>query len=116
MTFISILLYGCETWILAKALIERLDIFSRTCNCVMLCIEQSRDHVTNKSLYQLTGQVKLCGTIYERQLKFTVYKTHMPICLQGLHIPIKFCPIFYVPSEKTLEANEIRKMTSNKSL
>ena len=29
---VSILLYGCETWILTEAFTEKLDIFARTCN------------------------------------------------------------------------------------
>ena len=40
--------------------------------------KQSRDHVTNQSLYQLTGQVPLRQTICERQLKFTGHCIRMP--------------------------------------
>ena len=54
---ISILLYGCESWIFTEALIYKLDIFARTCYRIMLGIKQSKDHVTNKNLYQLTGQI-----------------------------------------------------------
>ena len=36
----------------------------------MLGIKQSRDHMTNQNLYQLTRQVPLLETICERQLKF----------------------------------------------
>ena len=46
-------MYGCETWILTEALIEKLDIFARTCHRIMLGIKQSRYRVVNKSLYQL---------------------------------------------------------------
>ena len=44
----------------------------------MLGIKQSRDHVTNQSLYQLTGQVPLRETIRERQLKFIGHCIRMP--------------------------------------
>ena len=44
----------------------------------MLSIKQSRDHVTNQSLYQVTGQVPLHETIRERQLKFTGHCIRMP--------------------------------------
>ena len=37
----------------------------------MLVIKHSRDHVINKSLYQLTDQIQLSETICKRQLKFT---------------------------------------------
>ena len=44
----------------------------------MLGIKKSRDHETNQSLYQLTGQVPLHETIRERQLKFTGHCITMP--------------------------------------
>ena len=37
----SILLYGCEIWMITEALIEKLDIFARTCYRIMLDIKQS---------------------------------------------------------------------------
>ena len=36
------MMYGCETWILTKALIEKLEIYARTCYRIMLSIKQSR--------------------------------------------------------------------------
>ena len=63
----SILLYGCQTWILTEALIEKLEILAR----IMLGIKQSRDHVTNESLIHPTGQALL----RERQLQFTARLT-----------------------------------------
>ena len=68
------LLYGCETWKLTETLIEKLDIYASACFRIMLGIEQSRDQVTNQSLYQLTGQVPLS----ERHLKFTGHCIRMP--------------------------------------
>ena len=56
---ISILLYGCETWIFTEILNDKLDINARICYRIMLGIKQSRDQLTNQSLYQLTGQVAL---------------------------------------------------------
>ena len=53
---ISILLYSCESWILTEALMDKLDISTRTCYRIMLGLKQSRDHVTNESLYHLTSQ------------------------------------------------------------
>ena len=75
---ISILLYGCETWILTEALTEKLDIFARTCYRIMLGIKQSRDHVTNERLYQRVNQVPIREMIRERQLKFTGHCIRMP--------------------------------------
>ena len=131
---ISILLYGCESWILTEALIDRLEIFTRTCYRIMLDIKQSRDHVTNQSLYHLTGQAPLCETIRERQLKFTGHCIRMPTDEPANRFVIYESKIraslrsgaprttylhqissHILPGEKALEANEIRKMAVNKS-
>ena len=81
----------------------------------MLGIKQYRYHVTNQSLYQLTGQVPLRETIRERQLKFTghcnripedkpakrfsIHESSIKSSLrpehQGRHILNKFRPAFY---------------------
>ena len=42
--------------ILTETLIMKLDIYARTYYRIMLGIKQSRDHVTNQNLNQLTGQ------------------------------------------------------------
>ena len=42
-----------------KLEIDKLDIFTRSCYRIMLGIKQSRDHLTNDSLYYLTGQAHL---------------------------------------------------------
>ena len=72
---ISILLYGFELWILMAALIDKLDIFARTCYHIILDIKQSRDHETNESLNHHTGQASLRETIHH--LKFTDHCIHM---------------------------------------
>ena len=114
---ISILLYGCESWILTEALMDKLDIFRRTCYRIMLGIKQSRDHVTNESLYHPTSQVP----VGERKLKFTGHFIRMPTnepanCFviyeskirsslrpeyQGRHISIKFRPIFHLARKRS---------------
>ena len=124
-------MYGFETWILTEALIEKLDIYARTCYRFMLSIKQSRGHVTNQNLYQLTGQVPLGETIRERQLKFIGNCIHMPTDEPVNQFVIKLS--YFRPGaprttylnqisshiiqsvEKALEAREIRKMALNKS-
>ena len=71
---ISKLLYGCQPWILTIALIEKLDIFTKTCFRIMLDNKQSWYHVKNKRIYHVT----LRETIRERHLKFTGICTHIP--------------------------------------
>jgi len=43
---VSILLYGCETWILTDTLKKDLDVFARKCYRMMLGINQKESHTT----------------------------------------------------------------------
>ena len=98
-----------------------------TCYRIMLGIKQSIDHVTNQSLYQLTGQVPL----HERQLKFTghcirmptdeptnrfvIYESRIKSSLRsGAPRTTYLNQILSQSGEKSLE-EEIRKMAVNKS-
>ena len=132
---ISILLYGCETWILTEELIEKPDIYARTRYRIMLGIRQYRDHVTNQSLYQLTGQVPLRETIHKRKLKFTghcirmlkevpadrfvIYESRIKSSLRPREPRTTYLKQIssqiQQSGEKSLEAGEIRKMAVNKS-
>ena len=56
------------------------DIYAKTCYLIMLGIKQSRDHVTNQSLYQLTGQVALQETIRMSLYSHADRRTRQPIC------------------------------------
>ncbi len=67
---LSVLLYGCETWVLTKALVEELDVFARKCYRTMLGIRQADAHTTNEELYRLTKQHPVSVTIRKRQLEF----------------------------------------------
>jgi hypothetical protein len=85
--------------------------------------------VKNQSLYQITGQV----TIRERQLKFTGHCIRMPTDQLTNQFVIYESKIWsslrqgaprttylhqsssHITCEKTLKANEIRKMAVNKS-
>ena len=68
---ISVLLYGCETWVLTEALAKKLDIFARKCYRIMLDIRQAEEHMTNSELYRKTCQIPISQTIKSRQLQFT---------------------------------------------
>ena len=82
------MLCGCEAWILTKKLIEKLDIYARSCYRIMIGIKRPRDHETNQSLYQLTSQVPLRELTRERHLKFighcignpSIRRTRSTIC------------------------------------
>ena len=68
---ISILLYGCESWVMTVQQLEKLDVYARTCYRSMLGIRQSEAHMTNERLYALTGQRPISESIRVRQLTFT---------------------------------------------
>ena len=69
-TCISILLYGCETWVLTEELKKRLDVFARTCYRIILKIRQADERITNEELLKRVGQVEINETIRIRQLQF----------------------------------------------
>ena len=62
------MLNGWEILILTETLIEKLDIYAKTCYRIMQGIK-SKDYETNQSIYLLTGQVNIRESIRERQLK-----------------------------------------------
>ena len=67
---ISILLYGCESWLLTEDLRKKLDVFARNCYRTILNIRQSDDHVSNDDLYSRVKQRPIRDIIRERQLRF----------------------------------------------
>lgn len=75
---LSILLYGCETWILTAQQSAKLDIFARTCYRIMLGIRQSETHTTNEQLYKLASARPVSDIIRERQLQFIGHCLRMP--------------------------------------
>ena len=68
---ISILLYGCESWVLTEPLKKRLGTFARTCYRIILGVRQAEVHMTNNELYEKVSQRPIRDQIRERQLKFT---------------------------------------------
>ena len=67
---VSVLLYGCETWVLSEELMKKLDVFARTSYRIMLGIRQSEDHIRNDELYKMCSQRPIRELVRERQLKF----------------------------------------------
>ena len=77
---ISILLYGCESWVLTDAQTDKLDKFARKCYRQMLGIRISENvHFSNDNLYNRVDQPPISELIRRRQLKFTGHILRMPI-------------------------------------
>ena len=74
----SILLYGCEAWVLTQALTAKLDKFARKCYRIMLGICQAETHMTNTDLYHMADEHPISEMICEHQLQFTGHCLHMP--------------------------------------
>ena len=68
---VSILLYGCETWILNDRIKIKLDIYARKCYRIMLDINQQETRMTDESLYETVGEVPISTTVAYRQMSFT---------------------------------------------
>ncbi len=67
---ITILLYGCETWLIEPNTLKSLDVFVNNCYRVMLGYRRI-DHITIDQIYREVGQrQKLSKTIRQRQLRW----------------------------------------------
>jgi hypothetical protein len=74
----SILLYGCETWMLTAQQAKKLDVYARTCYRIILGIAQSESHTTNEQLYARARARPISTIIRERQLSFIGHCLRMP--------------------------------------
>ena len=66
---VSILLYGCESWIIDKKLNNTLNSFTTNCYRIMLGIKRI-DKVSNDIVYRTVGRDKLTLQVQQRQLRF----------------------------------------------
>ena len=101
---ISILLYGSETWLIAKYLMDSLDSFATSCYRIMLNIKRF-DHVTNVEIYKRTNQLPLSDKIKRRQLTWVGY-----ILRRHIEEPVRKYAL-YQPSEQLGSSKRGRKAT-----
>ncbi len=66
---ISILLYGCESWIINKRANDALNSFATNCYRIILGIKKL-DKVSNKRVYEQVGKDQITLQIHQRQLRF----------------------------------------------
>ena len=66
---LSILLYGCESWIIDKKLEQSLNSYSTSCFRIMLNIKRL-DKISNEEIYTKIGITPLVHQIQRRQLKY----------------------------------------------
>ena len=68
-TCVTILLYGCESWVISQDMENKINAFATSCYRVMLNIKRI-DHVLNTTVYSMTNTVPLIHLVRHRQLKF----------------------------------------------
>ena len=92
-------------------LIDKLDIFARTCYRIILGIKQSRDHVANESQCHLIGQVPRSKALRERQLKFADHCIRMQTDKSANRFFIyesKISSFHWLGASRTTNLNQIR--------
>ena len=68
-TCVTILLYGCELWVISQDMEDKINAFATSCYRVMLNVKRT-DHVQNATVYSMTNTVPLIHLVRHRQLKF----------------------------------------------
>ena len=90
-TCVTILLYGCESWVISQDMENKINAFATSCYRVMLNIKHI-DHVLNTTVYSMTNTVPLIHLVRHRQLKFLGHILRMskeePARRYALYIPI----------------------------
>ena len=76
-TCVTVLLYGCESWILSGAMESQINAFGTSCYRIMLNIKRI-DRVTNSTIYDLTQTSPLVENVRSRPLRFLGHVLRMP--------------------------------------
>ena len=76
-TCVTILLYGCESWVLSKDMECKINAFATSSYRVMLNIKR-RDHVSNSIIYSMTDTQPLVHCVRKRQLSFLGHILPLP--------------------------------------
>ena len=76
-TCVTVLLYGCESWVLSKAMESEINAFGTSCYRIMLNIKRT-DRVSNAKIYDLTQTAPLLENVRTRQLRFLGHVLRMP--------------------------------------
>ena len=86
-TCVTILLYGCESWVISQDMENKINVFATSCYRVKLNIKRI-DHVLNPTVYSMTNTVPLIHLARHRQLKFLGHILRM-----SKEEPAKICSV-----------------------
>ena len=89
-TCVTILLYGCESWVLSQLMECKINAFATSSYRVMLNIKR-RDHVSNTIIYSMTDTQPLVHCVKKWQLSFLGHVLRLseeePVRRYYLYIP-----------------------------
>ena len=68
-TCVTVLLYGCESWIISKDMEDKINAFATSCYRIMLNIKRV-NRVSNTTVHNLTNTAPLILYVRACQLKF----------------------------------------------
>ena len=66
---LSLLLYGCESWVLTSNLSRQIDSVQTSCIRIIICVSRT-DHVSNEEVYDQTGTVSFSQSLKALQVRF----------------------------------------------
>ena len=76
-TCVTVLLYGCESWVISNDMEGKINSFATSCYRIMLNIKRI-DHIPNAQLYVDTNTEPLINRVRSRQLTFLGHLLRMP--------------------------------------
>ena len=76
-TCVTVLLYGCESWVITNDMESKINAFATSCYRVMLNIKRL-DFVSNFRIYAMTDTQPLIMLVRQRQLRFLGHILRMP--------------------------------------
>ena len=76
-TCVTVLLYGCESWVISSNMESKINAFATSCYRIMLDIKRT-DHIPNTQVYATTKTEPLIHRVRLRQLKFLGHVLRMP--------------------------------------
>ena len=76
-TCVTVLLYGCESWVLSVNMENKINAFATSCYRIMLNIKRL-NRVSNARIHEMTNTQPLVNTVRQRQLRFLGHILRMP--------------------------------------
>ena len=76
-TCVTILLYGCESWVISHDMESKINAFATSCYRIMLNVKR-KDHVPNSMIYSKSNTEPLIHHVLNRQLRFLGHILRLP--------------------------------------